>query len=292
MKARLRVAALLLAVAAAALPASAEDATGRLTGAPGSWVALMRDGEVVETWFWIGPEAIQVMPEGRALDYGPLPNQDMLRDRGLLPQRLLSPPLLVADGFTYTRAAPDFGAMDEPVEVGVETFRFAPMTGERTRVRPMETTFLWQEEKSRNLPGGEVIAYQYQARNLPVFDRMAPDVAGRAQRVYLPAFDVDIPARLWDDLDDIVYGAGLAASPELAVELWVRTRPESAECLTALRGTEAWRDHVAGFAALEGRTADLVRQGKTDLMEFGMRAYLELAQRTGVPASFERCVVN
>ncbi len=287
-----RVVTVALALGMAGSAPGAAETPGRITGEQGSYFILLDAEGPIAAWYWIGPETILLFTSAEGALLQPGPNQFRMVDRGLLPQRIVASyaqesRVLEYDGFPVFA-----GVGSDPIPIEVRTYGLALtpeaiLDPQRRDEQAYTLHFRWLAEDVRNLPSGAVVAQRYEA-GASGGDRIA---STPRQRVYLPAYDVDLDARVWDQATDVRSGAGLVASTDLIFVTWPATDldPAVAGCLTALHESPEYVAYAGEFAGLEWRSTILLPQGYSDMAALGRADYRELDRRTGIPERFQDC---
>jgi len=269
-----------------------EGGPARLTGAPGSYAFVLdADGEILTASYWIGAETVLVFPPGSARLIEPSITQLFMADRGFLPSRLIASVILLNRAFDY--ASPPVPGAEGTTQVAVTEYSFDPDGLPRTdRAEDYTVALEWLPARTQNLDGTDVTVWPYRGVNLTLLGgsgmRREEDTV---DRVYLPAYDLDLDADVWAEAASIHWGDGMIASADLGFEVTLASAAGTplGDCLQAIRDEPAYAVFLAGFAALEQRSIPLLERGTTDLLEFGLTDYLELDRRYTVARRFQAC---
>ncbi|MEQ9813854.1 MAG: hypothetical protein RLO50_13825 [Azospirillaceae bacterium] len=270
-----------------------DGAPARLTGAPGSYAFVLGDeGDVLTAAYWIDAETVIVFPPGSAPIIEPSITQLFMADRGFLPTRLIAGVVLLNRAFDYA-APPVPGPDGGTTEIAVREFSFDLDGAPRTdRAEDYTITLHWLPAETRRLGATELTLWPYRGTNLTRLGRVGMRREdGAVERVYLPAFDLDLDAETWTDAASIHWGDGMTASADLGFEVALASAAGTplGDCLEGIRGEPAYAVFLAGFAALEQRSIPLLRRGTTDAMEFGLAEYIDLERRYAVARRFRQC---
>ena len=276
-----------------AYPAAPE--ADRLTGRPGSYVAVLGPGDrLLAAAYWIGPQTLLAAHGIWAQGLVPGPSALPMTDRGLLPRMAVEPAILRSLRYAYGAVPPqpDAEGRSAPAAIPVEILATGFVDPPRP-VATLEAIFQWDGTATRAFPSvGPVTARLYRARRLPhAADLAVRDRDGEAlARAYLPAFDLDLPMTAWTEATDILAGEALSSS-DFALQVWLRTEPEPAvrDCIAGMQAQEDYRAYNRSFALLELRSVAVLPQGWTDVLAYGLEDYWALEERHGIEAAFLRC---
>lgn len=290
---RLSVAAPLAAVAlvmtASTGGATAPDPATATALEPGSYVMLLdRAGAIRVLQYRIGDGAViefRLPPIQLSADI----NTILVTDRGFLPTRIVHSYYL--SGYRIDYRDPPTPATEGMITIDVDVYR-SGFTQPPELIDRYAANFSWLGSEARAFSAGTLVGYNYETDfDVGIDENEAPRTqTGTVRRVYVPALDLDVDAKTWANAGDIRIGR-VTSSIELGPITWLMSEIPIPirECISGVVALPEYLAYSAEIAALERRTLGLIDRAWTDVLEYGLADYDDVAKRYGIAEKFRGC---